>query len=68
MKSSEPWAARVGAVGELAGQAQLAHRGLARDVLFLAAAHALLGALDDEVEQLVGLRADCRRANDRTGP
>ncbi len=46
----------VGAVGELAGQAQLAHRGLARDVLFLAAADALLGALDDEVEELVGLR------------
>ena len=46
----------VGAVGELSGQAQLSHRGLARDVLFLAAAQALLGALDHEVEQLVGLR------------
>ena len=45
----------VGAVGELAGQAQLARRGLARDILFLAAADALLGALDHEVEQLVGL-------------
>ena len=44
----------VGAVGELAGQPQLAHRGLARDVLFLAAADALLGALGHEVEQLVG--------------
>ena len=46
----------VGAVGELAGQAQLSHRALARDVLFLAAADALLGALDHEVEQLVGLQ------------
>ena len=46
---------RVGAVGELAGQPQLAHRALARDVLFLPAADALVGALDDEVEQLVGL-------------
>ena len=47
---------RIGAIGELAGQAQLAHRALARDVLFLAAADALVGALDHEVEQLVGLR------------
>ena len=46
----------VGAVGELARQAELAHRALARDVFFLAAADALLGALDHEVEQLVGLR------------
>ena len=46
----------VGAVGELPRQAELAHRGLARDVLFLAAADALLGALDHEVEELVGLR------------
>ena len=45
-----------GAVGKLAGQAQFAHRGLARDVLFLAAAQALFGALDDEIEQLVGLQ------------
>ena len=44
----------VGAVGELAGQPQLAHRALARDVFFLAAANALLGALDHEIEQLVG--------------
>ena len=43
-----------GAVGELAGQPQLAHRALARDVFFLAAANALLGALGDEIEQLVG--------------
>ena len=46
----------VGAVGELARQPELAHRGLARDVFFLAAADALLGALDHEVEELVGLR------------
>ena len=45
----------VGAVGELSGQAQLSHRGLARNILFLAAAQPLLGALDHEVEQLVGL-------------
>ena len=56
MKISEPCGRRVGAVGELAGQPQLARRGLARDVLFLAAADALVGALDHEVEQLVGLR------------
>ena len=56
MKISEPAACAVGAVGELAGQAKLARRGLARNVLFLAAADALLGAVDDEVEQLVGLR------------
>ena len=56
MNSSAPSAAVDGAVGELAGQAQLAHRALARDLLFLAAADALVGALDHEVEQLVGLR------------
>ena len=42
------------AVGKLAGQAQLAHRGLAADFLFLAAAHALVGALDHPFEQLRG--------------
>ena len=46
----------VGAVGELAGQAELAHRALARDVLFLPAADALVGALDHELEKFVGLR------------
>ena len=46
----------VGAVGELAGQPQFAHRAFARDVFFLAAADALLGALGDEIEQLVGLQ------------
>ena len=50
---------RIGAVGELARQAQLAHRGLARNLLFLPAADALVGALDHEIEQLVGL---CRIA------
>ena len=45
----------VGAVGEFSRQAQLSHRGLARNILFLAAAQPLLGALDHEVEQLVGL-------------
>ena len=55
MKISEPAAAAVGAVGELAGQAELARRVLARNILLLAAADALLGAVDDEVEQLVGL-------------
>src|SRR5580658_8785490 len=37
----------VGAVGKLAGQAKFPHRSLARDVLFLAAADALFGALGD---------------------
>ena len=46
----------VRAVGELAGQAQLARRGLAGDVLLGAPAQALLGPLDDEVEQLDRLR------------
>ncbi len=54
--SSEPCAAAVGAVGELAGQAKLPHRALARDVLFLTAADALVGALDHELEKFVGLR------------
>ncbi len=49
-------AALARAVGELAGQAQPPCRGLARDVLALAPAQALLGALDDEGEQVVGLR------------
>ena len=61
MKISEPSEADARAVGELAGQAELAHRGLARDVLFLAAAQPLLGALDDEIEQLVGLQRIARQ-------
>ena len=51
----------VGAVGELAGQAQLLHRGLARDFLFGAAAQPLVGALDDEIQQLVGLQRIARQ-------
>ena len=43
------------AVGELAGQAQLAARRLAGDVLLGLLAQPLLGALDDEVEQAAGL-------------
>src|SRR5580700_8106434 len=44
----------IGAVGEFSGQAQLSYRGLARNILFLAAAQPLFGALDHEVEQPVG--------------
>src|SRR5205085_11896207 len=46
----------VAAVGELAGQAQLARRALALRFLFGTAAQALVGALDHPVEQAVGLR------------
>ena len=42
----------VRAVRELAGQPQLAHGGLARDVLLHAPAHAFLGALKGEIEEL----------------
>ena len=52
---------RARAVGELAGQAQLAHRGLARDVFFLAAAQPFVGALDDEIQELVGLQRVARQ-------
>ena len=45
----------IGAVGELAGQAQLAHRGLAGDILLHPPAEALFGALDRPVEQSAGL-------------
>src|SRR5205085_11495072 len=45
---------RVGAIGKLAGEPQFAHGRLARNILFLAATDALLGALDNEVEELVG--------------
>ena len=51
----------VGAIGELAGQAQLLHRGLARGFLLGAAAQPLVGALDDEIEQLVGLQRIARQ-------
>ena len=67
MKSSVPVAPRVRAIGELAGQAQLAGRGLARDLLLLAAAQPLLGPLDHPVEQLVGLLRARRRASGRRG-
>ena len=52
---------RIGAVGELAGQAQFLHRGLARDFLFGAAAQPLVGALDDEIQELVGLQRIARQ-------
>ena len=42
----------AGAVGQLAGQAQLARRRLAGNFFFLAAAQARFGFLDDEIEQL----------------
>jgi len=42
----------AGAVGELAGQAQLARRGLARQLALLAPAQAFLGPLRDAVEEL----------------
>ena len=50
-KISVPGGAVAGAVGELAGQAQLARRGLARQLALLAPALALLGALGDAVEE-----------------
>ena len=55
MKISAPWAARLRAVGELAGQAELSRRRLAVDLLVLLAAQALLGALDRPVEELARL-------------
>ena len=54
MKSSAPCGRRLRAVGELAGQPELAHGRLAGDVALLAPPHALFGALDHPVEQLVG--------------
>jgi hypothetical protein len=47
---------RIGAVGELAGQAELLHRRLAGNFLFGAAAQPLVGALDHEFQELVGLQ------------
>src|SRR5262249_44479020 len=46
----------AGAIGELAGKAQLAYRALPFDLLLLAAADSLLRALDHEVEKPVCLR------------
>jgi hypothetical protein len=65
MNSSAPSARCSGAVGELAGQAQLAHRGLAVDFLFLAAAQTLVGALEHPFEQLglAGLSAASGRTD-----
>ena len=45
----------IGAVGEFAGKTQLAHRALARALLLLPALDALLRAVNDEVEEFVGL-------------
>src|SRR5260221_6664 len=45
----------IGAVGELAWKTQLPHRALARDLLLLPAPDALLRAVNDEVEEFVGL-------------
>ena len=52
---------RARTIGELAGQAEFAHRGFARDVLFLPAAQPLVGAVDDEIQQLVGLQRIARQ-------
>src|SRR5580692_5024717 len=48
------WVARLRAC--FAEPPELAHRALARDVLFRPAAKALFGALGNEIEQLVGLQ------------
>ena len=53
-KISVPSRRVAGAVGQLAGQAQLAGRGLARDFLFLPPLQPVFGLVDDEVQQLVG--------------
>ncbi len=49
-----PLAAGGGAIDELAGQAQLLGRGLARGFLLLPAAQAFLGAQDEEIEDRAG--------------
>src|SRR4029079_2444442 len=62
----EAFGGGVGAVGELSRKAQFFHRGLARDVLFLAAADALLSAFADEIQQLGRLApVRCERARER---
>ena len=55
MKSSVSSRDGGAAIGELAGQAKLSRRGLARDLLLAPAAKPLLGALDHPFEQLVRL-------------
>ncbi len=56
MKISEPSAAVLVQSASLPGRRSLRTARLARDLLFLPPADALVGALDHEVEQLVGLR------------
>ena len=51
----------LGAVGQLAGQAQLARRRLALGFLFLALLQPVLGAVDHETQQAVGLRRAFRQ-------
>ena len=58
----------AGAIGELAGQAQFARRGLAREFPLLAPPLPLFGALDDAVEQQRGAPPGRRRASGRNGP
>src|SRR5438552_3038791 len=53
--------AAAGAIGELAGQAQLAGRRLALGLAVLAATQPLLGALDHPVEQVAGLLGMARQ-------
>ena len=55
------FAGRIGTIGELAGQAQFLHRGLAGNFLFGAPAQPFVGALDDEIQQLVGLQRIARQ-------
>ncbi len=52
MNNSEPCADEFVQSAKLARQPELAHRGLARDLFFHAAANALLRALDSPVEEL----------------
>jgi hypothetical protein len=54
--SSGAFRAVARAIGELAGQAQLAGRGLAHQLLVLLAAQPLLDQLDDAVDQIIGAR------------
>jgi hypothetical protein len=51
----------LAAIGELARKAQLAHRGLAVDFLFLAPPDPFVGAVDHPFEQLVGFRGRIRQ-------
>ena len=51
MKISEPRRRPARAIGELAGEPELAHRALARDFLFLAPAQPLIGAVGSPVDE-----------------